>query len=71
MLSVIKLLASLADAIPALKDILKDVCGMLQEWQARRRFNEKQAAADIAINDVMSRMRDKDLRQHPDTDGEG
>ena len=71
MLSLVKLLASLADAIPALKDIIKDVCGMLQEWKARRRLNEKQAAADRAISDVMSRMHDAHLRQRKDTDRKG
>ena len=68
MLSILKLLASLAEAIPALKDIIKDVAGMLTEWNASRRLRNKNAQADIAINDVMDRLRKSQLPKRKQTD---
>jgi hypothetical protein len=68
MLAVLKLLASLAEAIPALKDILRDVAGMLTEWNASRRLREKNEEADIAINDVMDRLRKSQLPKRKPTD---
>jgi hypothetical protein len=61
MLSILKLLASLAEAIPALKDIIKDVSGMLTEWNASRRLRDKDEAVDTAIDDVRDRLRKSQL----------
>ena len=63
MLAILKLLASLAEAIPALKDIIRDVAGMLTEWNANRRLRDKDEAVDIAINDITDRMRESQLRK--------
>jgi hypothetical protein len=63
MLAILKLLASLAEAIPALKDIIMDVAGMLTEWNASRRLRDKDEAVDIAINDITNRMRNAQLRK--------
>ena len=68
MLSILRLLASLAEAMPALKDIIRDVASMLTEWNASRRLREKNEEADIAINDVMDRLRKSQLRERKPTD---
>ena len=70
MLSILKLLASLSEAIPALKDIIRDVAGMLTEWNASRRLRDKDEAVDIAINDITNRMRDAQLRKRSKDNGE-
>ena len=68
MLSILRLLASLAEAMPALKDIIRDVASMLTEWNASRRLREKNEEADIAINDVMDRLRKSQLPKRKPTD---
>ena len=63
MLSLVKLLASLADAIPALKDIVKDLISMIGQWRASSNRARKHEELDVNISLIHQRMRDAQLRQ--------
>ena len=70
MWAIIKLLASLSESIPALRDIFMDIASAFQSMQAESRRRAKDAAVDDNISAVLrKRMRDAQLRQRKDADG--
>ena len=62
MLGLLRLLASICDAIPAIRELLVDVASMIKTAHARTRRHAKDDAVDSAINDALKRMRDGTAR---------
>ena len=58
MLGLLKLLGSICEAIPAIRELLLDVVSMIKAAHARTRRHAKDNAVDSAINDALKRMRD-------------
>ena len=69
MWAIIKLLASLSESIPALRDIFMDIASAFQSMQAESRRRAKDEAVDIAIFDVERKLRDSQSGQRKDVDG--
>ena len=61
MWALIKLLTSLSQSFPMLKDILQDIASALTSWKINQRRIAKDEAVDRAIADAQRKLRDKDL----------
>ena len=61
MWAIIKLLTSLSQSFPMLKDLLQDIASALTAWKASKRRVAKDEAVDRAIADARRKLRDKDL----------
>jgi len=66
--AILKLLASLSESIPALREIFMDIASALQSMQAESRRRAKDEAVDIAISDVERKLRDSQSGQRKDAD---
>ena len=68
MWTIIKLLTSLADAFPALKDIALDVISALKSWSSSSRKRRKDEEADLAIARVERSLRESQSREQSKAD---
>ena len=68
MWAILKLLASLSDAIPALREIFMDIASGLKAMQAASRLASKNEAVDDSIFAVERKLRDSQSGQRDKID---